>query len=283
MEKEIETVSKLLDTVVEYSVAYGFQILGALAFLGVGMIVAGWVGRQVSKFAESKKLDVTLSRFVGNIVKLVIIAFLAIITLGNFGITIAPLIALAGATAFGATIAIQGPLSNYGAGLSIIVSRPFVVGNTITVKNIHGVVDEVALAATILVGEDGEKIRIPNKEIVGQVIVNSDVSRVVETKVFLAASEDVEKAIGILRGTLDRFDEVRKDPPPQVGVHDFAYGGIVVGMRFWVPSQEYFKTRYAVNGAAFSALRQADIELLVGGTVAVAAPNLSSDEEEGIS
>ena len=225
MEKELESVSKWVDIVVEIVVAYGFQILGALLFLGVGLVVAGWVGGQVAKVAEAKKIDVTLARFIGNVVKLILIVFVAIITLGNFGITIAPLIALAGASAFGATLAIQGPLSNYGAGLAIILSRPFIVGNTITVENVSGVVEEITLAATVLVGEDDEKIRVPNKEIVGQVIVNSDISRVVETRIYVAGGDDVEHAISVLRETLKKFDDIRQDPPPQVGVHDFAYGG----------------------------------------------------------
>ena len=279
MEKELESVSKWVDIVVEFVVAYGFQILGALLFLGAGLIVAGWVGGQVAKVAEAKKIDVTLARFIGNVVKLILIVFVAIITLGNFGITIAPLIALAGASAFGATLAIQGPLSNYGAGLAIILSRPFIVGNTITVENVSGVVEEITLAATVLVGEDDEKIRVPNKEIVGQVIVNSDVSRVVETRIYVAGGDDVERAISVLRETLTTFDDIRQDPPPQVGVHDFAYGGVIVGMRFWVPSKKFFQTRYAVNGAALQALRQADIPIQTAVPVAVSAPSLTTDDE----
>ncbi len=280
MEKELESVSKWVDIVVEFVVAYGFQILGALLFLGVGLVISGWVGGQVAKFAEAKKIDVTLARFIGNVVKLVLIVFVAIITLGNFGITIAPLIALAGASAFGATLAIQGPLSNYGAGLAIILSRPFIVGNTITVENVSGVVEEITLAATVLVGEDDEKIRVPNKEIVGQVIVNSDISRVVETRIYVAGGDEVERAISVLRETLTKFEDIRQNPPPQVGVHDFAYGGVIVGMRFWVPSKKFFQTRYAVNGAALQALRQAGIPIQSTVPVAVSAPSLTTDDEE---
>ncbi|MBT3361183.1 MAG: mechanosensitive ion channel family protein [Rhodospirillales bacterium] len=280
MEREIETVSKLVESIVEFLVAYGFQIVGALAFLGVGLLLANWVGKQVSRLAQAKNIDITLANFIGNVVKLVLIAFLAIITLGNFGITIAPLIALAGASAFGATLAIQGPLSNYGAGLSIVLSRPFVVGNTVSVRDTCGVVDEITLAATILVGEDGERIRIPNKDIVGRVIINSDTSRVVETKVFVAAGTDTKKAIDLLGETLRGFSEVRQDPAPQIGVHDFAYGGVILGMRFWVPSRKYFQTRYAVNGAALSALENKGIDMSTANSVAVAAPRLSSDSED---
>ncbi len=280
MEKELESVTKWVDIVVEFVVTYGFQIIGALLFLGVGLIAAGWVGGQVAKFAEVKKIDVTLARFFGNVVKLVLIVFLVIITLGNFGITIAPLIALAGASAFGATLAIQGPLSNYGAGLAIILSRPFVVGNTVTVSKVSGVVEEITLAATVMIGEDGETIRIPNKDIVGQVIVNSDLSRVVETRIFVAGGDDAERATAVLRETLAKFQEIRQDPPPQVGVHDFAYGGVVLGMRFWVPSKKFFQTRYAVNGAALQALRQAGISIQTATPVAVPAPSLTADDED---
>jgi small conductance mechanosensitive channel len=168
MPKEIEEVGKWVDVVTEFGVTYGFQILGALVFLLIGLKVASLVGGKVSGIAEAKNIDPTLSRFFGSIVKLLIIIILVIITLGNFGISIAPLIALAGASAFGATLAIQGPLSNYGAGLTIILTRPFKVGSTITVRGVGGVVEDINLGFTLLLGEDGEQITIPNKEIVGQ-------------------------------------------------------------------------------------------------------------------
>ena len=168
MENELETLTKLVDKGIEFGVAYGFQILGALVFLVIGLKVGGWLGTRVAMLCEKRELDVTLSRFVGNVVKIVILIFVIMATLGNFGITIAPLIALAGATAFGATFALQGPLSNYGAGLAIILTRPFVVGNTIKIQDVSGVVEEVTLAATVLRGEDRETITVPNKEVVGQ-------------------------------------------------------------------------------------------------------------------
>ena len=84
------------------------------------------------------------------------------------------------------TFALQGPLSNYGACLSIILSRPFVVGNTVTVKGVSGVVEEVSLAVTVLRGEDGERITVPNKHVVGKVIVNSRNSRIVESRIGIA-------------------------------------------------------------------------------------------------
>jgi len=193
---QMQNVSKYVDMLTEFGIEYGFQILGALVFLLIGLKVASWIGGRVSRMLEAKQIDVTLARFIGNVVKLIAIVFLVIITMGNFGVSIAPLIALAGAGAFGATVAIQGPLSNYGAGVSIILSRPFVVGNTITVnRGASGVVEEITLAHTVMIGEDGEKITVPNKEIVGRVIVNSESRRIVQTKIAIENGQECGRRI----------------------------------------------------------------------------------------
>jgi small conductance mechanosensitive channel len=289
LEQNVQQVGKWVDVLIEFGVTYGFQILGALLFLFVGLKAGGWLSRKIQLACEAKGIDVTLSKFIGNVVKILILTVLAIITLGNFGISIAPLIALAGASAFGATMALQGPLSNYGAGLSIILARPFVVGNTISVGETAGVVDEVKMAYTRLIGEDGEVITIPNKDIVGRVIVNSETRRVVQTKIALAAGADLDKAVAAVykavAEALPKAEAVPGEggaepapaPEPQVGLHDFTFGGLVLGVRFWVPSSRYYALRYKVNQAVLNALRGAGVPLLQGVQPAVMAESLSGD------
>ncbi|MBO6520009.1 MAG: mechanosensitive ion channel family protein [Rhodospirillales bacterium] len=279
--EHLDTVSKYVDLLVEFGIEYGFQILGALVFLLIGLKVASWIGGRVTKMLEGRNVDVTLARFIGNVVKIVCIVFLVIITLGNFGVSIAPLIALAGAGAFGATVAVQGPLSNYGAGVSIILSRPFVVGNTITInKGASGVVEEITLAHTTLIGEDGEKITVPNKEIVGQIIVNSETRRVVQTKIAIKGGQDIAAAKSALRAAADSVADIADGPAPEIGVHDFTYGGIVLGIRFWVPSSRYFELRYTVNEAALEKLGQAGIELMAAAPTSTPVLSLSADDDE---
>ncbi|WP_417427668.1 mechanosensitive ion channel family protein [Kiloniella sp.] len=280
IDEELKTAEALIDKGIEFGVAYGFQIIGAIIVLIIGLKIAGWIGGKVTGLCLRKEFDQTLSGFVGNIVKVVLIVFVIIITLGNFGISTAPLIALAGAGAFGATLAIQGPLSNYGAGLSIILTRPFTIGDTIIVKGGSGVVHEVKLAYTQLIGEDKELITIPNKRIVGEVITNSHSNRIVETRIPLAGSVDADRAIDVLRRVLEGDDLVPNEPRAQIGVHDFTYGGIVIGLRYWVPSQRYYQERYRVNTALLSALKREEIELLSGGGAAIALNDTSADLEE---
>ncbi len=281
VDQQVETVSRWLETLIEFTVTYGFQIFGALVFLFIGLKVAAWAGGRVGKSLSSKDIDQTLARFLGNMVKIIMVIFLVIITLGNFGISIAPLIALAGATAFGATMAIQGPLSNYGAGLSIVLARTFTIGNTITIgRDVSGVVEEITLAHTILLGEDGERITIPNKEIVGRVLVNSHENRVVQSRLYIAEGQDWEKALEVLRTAMAKLEDLKNGPKLQVGVHDFAYGGVIIGLRFWVPSRRYYGVRYRVNEVVLKALKAAGIGLSTNQQLAVVAPGLSANETE---
>lgn len=280
MDEHLATATKLADQLIEFAVTYGFQFLGALVFLFVGWKLSNWAGRKIASLAENKEIEPTLSRFIGNIVRILLIAILGIITLGNFGISIAPLIALAGASAFGATLALQGPLSNFGAGLSIILGRPFTIGDTITLGRTSGVVQEVKLPSTVLVGEDGERITIPNKEIVGKVIVNSEANRVVQTKIAVAGNTDVAKASAAIRKAIEEHDAIKEESGVQVGIHDFTYGGIILGARFWMPSQQYFELRYAINTDILSALRENGVQLLETAALAVDGARLSGDEED---
>ncbi len=258
MEKEMEVIQGLYNMIAEVLVKYSFQILGAIIILFVGIKVAGWLARVTVNICEKYSLDVTLTKFAGNIVRILVLVFVVIITIGKFGISIAPLIAAISALAFGASFAIQGPLSNYGAGLSLILTRPFIVGNTITVNDVSGVVEEIKLAATVLTTEDGEEITIPNKHIVGEVLQNSFANKIIESSVGISYSDDPETAIRIVGQVLEGNAEVCQDPSPQIGIEEFADSSINIGMRYWVPTKKYYQIMYQVNSSLHK-------ELLVGG------------------
>jgi small conductance mechanosensitive channel len=231
MEEEIRAVEKIIDLVIDFFVKYSFQVLGAIIILVIGVIIAKWVASFLLKLLEKKNLDITLSKFLVSSVKLIIIVFAIIVAIGKFGITISPFVAALAAMAFGVSFAIQGPVANYGAGLVIILTRPFVVGNTITVAGVNGVVEEVKLGVTILTDEDGVKITIPNKHITGEIIHNSEEWKIVEEVVGISYESNPEDAIGIVKKALDQFDEISNDPPPQVGIQEFGDSSINIGYR----------------------------------------------------
>ncbi|MEQ8246066.1 MAG: mechanosensitive ion channel [Alphaproteobacteria bacterium] len=279
MEEQVQAVASFVDTIIDFAVSYGFQIAGALLILVLGLRLARWGGGRVTRLAEGRGIDPTLSRFIGNIVRFIVVVFVLIIAMGNLGVELAPIVAFVGAGALGATFALQGVLSNYAAGLALILTRPFVVGNTIRVQGVSGVVREISLTATLLDGEDGERITIPNKDVIGQVLVNSQAVRVVETRIAVSDGADLDRAIEALVTAIAAVDGVAADPAPRVGLHDFTYGGFVIGLRFWVPSMRYFEVRYAANQAAQRALRTAGVALLPASGLALAGDALTAEAD----
>ena len=261
MQEEIQTVQKLINIIIDFIVNYSFQVVGAILVLVIGVLVARAVSSFFLKLFEKKEVDVTLSKFIAAMVKGIILGFAFIVAIGKFGITIAPLIAALAAMAFGASFAIQGPLANYGAGLVIILTRPFVVGNTIKVSDVSGIVEEVKLGATVLTDEDGVKITIPNKHIVGEIIHNSKEKRIVEEIVGISYDSDPKKAIQIIKEVLEPFEEISKEPPPQIGIQEFGDSSINIGLRYWIPTNTYFKILYQVNLSVYQHLKAKNIKI----------------------
>ncbi len=261
MNQEIDQMVQLMNTVYQFFIDYSFQIVGALIIFLIGLIIASKISKTVFNFLCRKNIDITLSRFTASAVKIVILATVAIIALGKLGISVTPFMAIIGAASLGVGLALQGVLSNYGAGVTIIVARPFVVGDTITVQGITGIVKEVRLAYTLLSNEDETIITIPNKHIVGEIIHNSNAYSVVEMSVGIAYHCDPEVAINAIHTALSQIDNISVEKKFQVGIDNFGDSSIDLGVRFWATTANYFETKYRANLAIFKALAEHNIEI----------------------
>lgn len=261
MEQELQQAQEVYKLITEFFVNYSFQILGAIIIFLLGILVARKVGNVVQALCEKKDLDITLSRFIASATRLIIIVMVGIIALGKVGISVTPFVAAIGAVSLGAGLAVQGLLSNYGAGLNIIITRPFVVGDTIRIKNVIGLVKEVHLGFTLLTDEDNVEITIPNKHIVGEIIHNSHADTLVEESVGIAYDSDTDMAIAVIEDALQQIDKVSQARKPLIGIESFADSSINIGVRFWAPTSHYFETRYRANAAIFAALQAAGITI----------------------
>ena len=260
MAEEIDQFKAIYDLIVTFFVTYSFQLIGALIILLIGLLVSNRVARLVSRTCDKHGIDVTLSRFLASCTKIIIIVAVAVICLGKIGISVTPFIAAIGALSLGAGLAMQGLLSNYGAGFNIILTRPFVVGDTITVQGVTGIVKEVRLAHTILSDEDEVTILIPNRHIVGEIIHNSNDFTVVESTLGVAYSNDINLVTTTIKSVLHELG-VDINRPPQVGIDEFGGSSINFGIRFWVPTDKYHQLRFRVNDELFKALHLAGIEI----------------------
>ncbi len=260
MKEEIDQFKAVYDLIVTFFVTYSFQLIGALIILLIGLLLSNRVARLVARTCEQHGLDVTLSRFLASCTKIILIFAVAVICLGKIGISITPFVAAIGALSLGAGLALQGLLSNYGAGFNIILARPFIVGDTITVQGVTGIVKEVRLAHTILSDEDDVTILIPNRHIVGEIIHNSNDFKLVESTLAVAYNSDIDQVTATIKAVLHELG-VDSNRPPQVGIDKFADSSINFGLRYWVPTDKYHQLRYNVNNRLCKALPLAGIEI----------------------
>jgi small conductance mechanosensitive channel len=261
MDEEIQQITAIYDMVVEFFVTYSFQLLGAVLIIIIGFWLGGRVASLILRICQRHSMDVTLSSFFASTAKILVIAIMSIIAMGKIGISIGPFVAALGAVSLGAGLALQSPLSNYGAGLNLILTRPFVVGNTISVQNVTGIVEEIRLAFTRLTNEDGVEITIPNKHIIGEVIHNSRADTLIELEVGVSYNADPEHAVTVIKQALAALHVDSERSNPEVGIDSFGDSNITLAARLWAPTSSHFQIRYKANSAIYAALKQAQIEI----------------------
>jgi len=261
IEKELEQVEQFYNIVIEFITNYSFQMIGALLIFIIGIIASKYVHRYSLKLLQKTNIDETISSFLANFIRFLVVFMMAILALGKLGISIAPFIAALGAVSLTAGLALQGSVSNFAAGIVLIATKPFKLGDTIRIHGLYGEVKEIKLAYTILMNEDKEQITVPNKYMIGDVLVNSYTNRIVEGSVGIAYDSDVEKAISLIKTLLKESEKTSSDNEAIVGIQAFADSSISISYRYWVPTSEFFKVQYTVNLEILKSLQKAEITI----------------------
>ncbi|MFQ6372462.1 mechanosensitive ion channel family protein [Shewanella sp. YIC-542] len=258
---ELAHIQQIYDVITEFLVNYSFQLLGAFIIFLLGLWLAGKASNVVERQLQKHQVDVTLSTFVTHLVRLLIIIMVAIIALGKLGISITPMVAAIGAASLGAGLAVQGMLSNYAAGITIIVTRPFVVGNTISINEITGQVKDIKLGMTYLTNEEGELISVPNKHILGEVLHNSFANKLVELHFTIDYQTEPQQVIELVTQVLSQHPQVDQQCPQQVGINGFTSTGLDIGIRYWIPTTSYYQDKYQINMQLWQSLVAAGITI----------------------
>jgi small conductance mechanosensitive channel len=222
------------ELIIDLAIRYGFQVLGALVIVAAGFIVAWWVGNLAARALRRLALEPPLVRLIIRVVRLVVLVFALVIALDKFGFQIAPLVAGIGVAGLGIGIALQGVLSNVIAGLSIILTKPFRVGEHIEIAGVRGDVSMIELFSTTLVHPDRSRIIIPNRKIVGEILHNFGTMRQLHLSVVVPHGSRLPEVLGVAREVAGANPRVLKDPAPVVGVAQIEPLGVRLGIHPWV-------------------------------------------------
>jgi len=242
-------------------IRYGFQVLGAIIILTVGVFLARWIGNVSNRWLESRVKEPPMRLLMVRAIRILVILLTLLVALDKFGFQIAPLVAAVGVAGVGVGFAFQGVLGNIVAGLSIIFTKPYRVGEYIELLNVHGQVVTIELFSTTLVQLDQSRVVIPNRRIVGEILHNYGSIRQLKLNVGIAYNADVKHALAIVREILDANARVLKDPKPVVGIEALADSSITIGIFPWVAVLDYGAAQLEIYQAVLEQFRARGIEI----------------------
>src|SRR5947207_7852908 len=174
------------DITLDLVIRYGFQVLGAIIILTVGVLLARWIGNFTNRWLDARVQEPPMRLLMVRAIRILVLILALLVALDKFGFQIAPLVAAIGVAGVGVGFAFQGVLGNVVAGLSIIFTKPYRVGEYIELLNVHGQVVAIELFSTKLLQLDQSRVVIPNRRIVGEILHNYGTIRQLQLKVGVA-------------------------------------------------------------------------------------------------
>ena len=235
--------SDLMEKVYTLLTLYGLRVVSAIAILVIGRWVAKGITRIIERLMIKRKVDETLVSFVSNLGYVAMLAFVIIAALNKLGIQTASFIAVVGAAGLAIGLALQGSLSNFAAGILMIIFRPFKVGDYIEGAGVAGTVEAIQIFTTQLKTPDNKTVIIPNSKISSDNIVNYSTkgTRRVELVFGIAYDDDIDKARQIIMDIIEKDERVFKDPEPIVVLSELADSSVNLTMRAWSKSGNHWK------------------------------------------
>jgi len=260
-DKTINAVSRIEAKVVDFLTDYGLQIIGALIILTIGLLIAWWIGRVLRQWLEKKNIEPPIVMLVVRVVRLLIFLVVLLQALEKLNVPIGPALAGIGVAGVGVGFALQGVLGNLVAGLTIIFTKPFRIGEWVEIVGVQGQVTKIELFSTMLVHTDLSHIVIPNRKIVGEVLHNYGKIRQLDLSVGVAYGTNLNDATGIVRRVLAGNPRVLKEPTPVVGVTMLADSSINIAIKPWTKVDDFIPAQAEINQAIAEQLRAANISI----------------------
>ena len=235
-------MEEILTQIKEILAIYGIRVIAALAIFIIGRWVSKGLRNLIRRIMIRSKVDQTLVSFVCNLSYVAMLAFVIIAALSKLGIETTSIIAIMGASALAIGLALKGSLSNFAAGVMMIIFRPFKVGDYIEGGGTAGTVEEIQIFTTQLKSADNKTIIVPNARMLDNNIVNysTKATRRVDMTFGIGYDDDIDKARAVIREIIDGDKRMLKDPAPMVVVGALADSSVNFTVRVWTKSSDYW-------------------------------------------
>lgn len=261
-----EKVNLFLETVkgwVPGVINLGIRILIAVILLLVGFKLIKVVRKMVMRSLERAEVEITLRKFLDALLNAVLAGLLVFIAAQQVGMDSASLIAVLGSAGLALGLALQGSLANFAGGVLILLMKPFKVDDYIVTKDGEGTVFAIGLVYTTLTSVDNRKIVIPNGTLANSPLTNVTTmeKRRLDLTVGIGYQADVKKAKDVLYHIYESCDEILKEDGITVYVDSLAESSVILGIRGWVATENYWPVRWKINEEIKLAFDREGIEI----------------------
>jgi small conductance mechanosensitive channel len=249
----------------------GIRLIAAIMILIVGWMLATWIKRWLVAALQHLPIDLTLKPLLGSLVRYAILIVTIILVMGQFGVQTTSLIAILGATGLAIGLAMQGTLSNVAAGVMLLILRPFRVGQFVQIASQSGTVREIGLFTTIITTRDSVYISVPNSSIFSAPTFNytREPLRRVNFTVPVDFVNDLDKVREVIGAALAKSEHVLKTPEPWTDVSELQEYAVVMFVRCYVRSGDYWRAMPTIQRDVKTALDKAAILIAVSRQAAI--------------
>ena len=245
---ETEFTKDMMNSLIEIGSSIGISLLMALAILIVGRQLVKLILRLITVALEKSKVEDTVRIFVTNLLNTLLMILVFIAAINQIGIETTSIIAVLGAAGLAIGLALQGSLSNFAAGILIVIYRPYKVGDYIEAGNHAGTVKDIQIFSTVLKTPDNKIVVVPNGSIMNGSIVNysGQDKRRIDLIISCSYEDDIDKVRSVLEDILKKEKRVLKDPKPQIAVAELADSSVNFIFRPWVKRTDYLPVYYSL-------------------------------------
>jgi small conductance mechanosensitive channel len=261
MEENFNALNHAKKEMLDLALRFGPKLVVALLILAAGILVASWVGRAIDRGLVRLEFDAPIRLLFVRLGRLVVLALFTIIALENLGVELLPLIAGLSVAGAGIALATQGVLGNLVAGLTIIFTKPYRVGDYIDIVGVSGQVEAIDLFSTRLMHADRSIVVVPNRKIVGEILHNFGHLRQAEVQVGVGYEVELPRALAAIRDVTLANTRVLRDPPPVVQVASLGDSAIQIAVRPWVAVEDYGAVGGELSVAIVEACRSSGISI----------------------
>lgn len=244
VEQLVDSTVSFLDKYTDVVMAYLVHFIFAIVIFIIGRLLANFVARSVQRLLVKRHIEATLVTFIGVVIKYAIMIFTFIAVLGQLGVQTTSIVAAVGAAGLAIGLALQGSLSNFAAGVLLVIFRPLKVGELVDV-GVLGTVKAVHIFSSAIETPDGNMVIIPNSKVIANNIINysRDPLRRVDIVVGVDYSAPLDKVRDTLSQAIDNTDNILPDQLSTIRVDELASSSVNFKVTVWTLNENYGEVR----------------------------------------